>query len=296
MIKEKHGFVYIWRDKKYKKYYIGSHWGYETDSYICGSTNMRNNYYRRRKDFKRRIIKRIYTNRKDLLIEEQRFIDMIPISAFGTKYYNLSSNVLKSVWWMNETTKNIVAKRISQSHKTMEQRTGKKWGHWKKGTTFKHTPEAIKKITEASKNMTQETKDKISKSSLGRKHTEESKQKMSEIQYRLKVNLGRKHREETRKKISNGNKGKIVSHSEETRKKMSLSRKGRPGIKHTEESKQKLRSANLGKKHSEETRKKISEAQKGKVARNKGIPHTEKHKEKLKLAWIKRKMRNNGTI
>ena len=28
---EPYGFVYIWYDRKYKKYYIGSHWGYEND-------------------------------------------------------------------------------------------------------------------------------------------------------------------------------------------------------------------------------------------------------------------------
>lgn len=34
---EKHGFVYIWFDKKKNMFYIGSHWGHEQDGYICSS-------------------------------------------------------------------------------------------------------------------------------------------------------------------------------------------------------------------------------------------------------------------
>ena len=28
---EKHGFVYIWFDRKHRRFYIGSHWGTEDD-------------------------------------------------------------------------------------------------------------------------------------------------------------------------------------------------------------------------------------------------------------------------
>jgi len=31
---QKYGFVYIWFDRKHKRYYIDSHWGKEDDSYI----------------------------------------------------------------------------------------------------------------------------------------------------------------------------------------------------------------------------------------------------------------------
>lgn len=75
---EKYGFVYIWFDRKYKRYYIGSHWGTENDGYICSSNNMRNNYNNRSNDFKRKIISKIYTDREDLLNEEQKWLDLIP--------------------------------------------------------------------------------------------------------------------------------------------------------------------------------------------------------------------------
>ena len=71
---EKYGFVYIWRDKKRKMYYIGSHWGTEDDGYICSSDRMRKAYRRRPDDFKRRVISRIDTNREELLDEEHRLL------------------------------------------------------------------------------------------------------------------------------------------------------------------------------------------------------------------------------
>lgn len=85
---EKYGFIYLWYDIKHKKYYLGRHWGSEQDGYICSSTNMRNNYKNRPNDFKRRIIKKIYTNVNDLILEEQRWLNMILPSECCVKYYN----------------------------------------------------------------------------------------------------------------------------------------------------------------------------------------------------------------
>jgi predicted HicB family RNase H-like nuclease len=90
MQEETFGFVYVWFDRKHKRYYIGSHWGREDDDYICSSNNMRMNYKNRPHDFKRRIVARVYTNRDDLFQEEQRWLNMIPRNAFGFQYYNLS--------------------------------------------------------------------------------------------------------------------------------------------------------------------------------------------------------------
>lgn len=41
---EKYGFVYIWRDKKHNRYYIGCHWGTTDDGYICSSPWMKQAY------------------------------------------------------------------------------------------------------------------------------------------------------------------------------------------------------------------------------------------------------------
>ena len=86
------GFVYIWYDKKHKRYYIGSHKGHENDGYICSSSWMKRAYERRPHDFKRRIISRVNTNRNDLLNEEQKYLDLIEEHELGKKYYNLKKN------------------------------------------------------------------------------------------------------------------------------------------------------------------------------------------------------------
>lgn len=142
---EKYGFVYIWRDRKRKMYYIGSHWGSEDDNYVCSSNIMKSAYKRRPNDFKRRIISRIYTNRKDLLIEEQKYISMIdPNKTYSknktnierstiVKYYNVSL-VVKNHWHADENRVKEVGKKISES---------------KKGGSLPCSPEKAKAISKA---------------------------------------------------------------------------------------------------------------------------------------------------
>lgn len=77
-------------------------------------------------------------------------------------------------------------------------------------------------------------------------------------------------------------------HTAETRAKISASHMGRPsprkGVKLSEETKQKLRIANLGKTLSENVRKKISDSQVGRIAWNKGLKHSEETKAKMSAA------------
>jgi hypothetical protein len=87
---EKYGFVYIWYDRKHKRYYVGSHWGYDNDGYVCSSPWMLKAYKIRSDDFKRKIIKKIYTNRKELMEEEFRYLSMIKPNEIKIRYYNLN--------------------------------------------------------------------------------------------------------------------------------------------------------------------------------------------------------------
>jgi len=92
-----------------------------------------------------------------------------------------------------------------------------------------------------------------------------------------KDNLGRKHSEETKRKISAAQKGKKISEetlekmrgrkqSFETRKKISDAQKGEKhhnyGKKASDETKLKMSLSQKGRKHSEETKRKIGNAQK----------------------------------
>ena len=87
---EKYGFVYIWFDRKHRRFYIGCHWGTENDGYICSSKWMKQGYKYRPYDFKRRILSRIYTSMTDLYHEEFRWLSMIKEKEIGKRYYNLT--------------------------------------------------------------------------------------------------------------------------------------------------------------------------------------------------------------
>lgn len=122
------------------------------------------------------------------------------------------------------------------------------------------------------------------KGSLGLTHSEETKQKMSEIKsgekspwfgkrhteetkQKMKTSaIGRTHTEESKKKMSLKQTGRICS--DETRKKMSLSRQNV-----SQETREKIGKSSKGRIVSEETRKKLSKALTGRsssqIKRNK---------------------------
>ena len=103
------------------------------------------------------------------------------------------------------------------------------------------------------------------------------------------MRTGSKMTEENRIKLSKAHKG--LKHSEETKKKI---RKSKLGHIVLEETRIKMSEAHKGLKHTKEAREKMSKSRIGKESYNKGIKHTKKHKEKLKFAWIKRKKDGNG--
>jgi hypothetical protein len=92
----------------------------------------------------------------------------------------------------------------------------------------------------------QETKDKIRKSSIGKKMSDEARKKMS---ISRKGVSRRPHSEETKKKIGLRHKGRIIS--EEQKIKLRLANLGR---RLSGEHKYKMRLVKIGKKRSEETK------------------------------------------
>lgn len=206
-MQEKYGFVYIWFDRKYKRYYIGCRWGNETDGYICSSPWMKNSYKRRPKDFKRRILSKVYTTKQDLLHEEYRWISKIKDDELGKRYYNLHNHHFGH-WSTDENKRLTVGQKISASPNR-----NANISKANKGRVI--SEETRKKISETvSKTMTPEHRALLSEKVKGFKHTDEAKQKIAE------AGKGRQYSEETKKKIGAAQKGKVVS--EETRQKLRL--------------------------------------------------------------------------
>lgn len=119
---EKTGYIYVWFDRKHKRFYIGSHWGTETDGYICSSRWMRKSYRRRPSDFKRRIIEK-GIKKSDLLLQEDKWLRLIPDNELGKRYYNLYNKRTITEWQK---------RRISRSNKVSQSsdRNSQKGSFW----------------------------------------------------------------------------------------------------------------------------------------------------------------------
>lgn len=110
-----YGFVYIWYDRKYKRYYVGCRWGSEDDGYVCSSSWMKASYKKRPDDFKRRIIARVYTNRADLYEEEYRWLSMMKQEELhGPRYYNIYNHHF-SHWSTDNKNQLSVKEKISNT-------------------------------------------------------------------------------------------------------------------------------------------------------------------------------------
>ena len=213
---EKYGFVYIWYDRKHKRFYIGCRWGDEKDGYICSSRWMNASYKRRPQDFKRRILKRIYTTRKDLLEEEYYWLQQIKPEELRVRYYNLQNKkfnhwtaleeqeqikqkISKSLTSKDKETKSVIAQKISEtktgvsvhSDEYKERRRQMALGN---PGGFGGTPGM------QGRKHSEETKAKMKKAALGRKQTKESIEKMKAT----KAANPQKHSKETRRKIAIG--------------------------------------------------------------------------------------------
>jgi len=132
---EKYGFVYIWYDKKHKRYYVGCHWGNVDDGYICSSNWMKQSYLRRPQDFKRRILKTELT-REQMYIEEQYYLEMMKPEEKKVRYYNLKTTK-DNLWHQYPDSVITIGQKISFKKK------GKSAGPC--------SPEKAKAISEAKK-------------------------------------------------------------------------------------------------------------------------------------------------
>ena len=218
---EKYGFVYVWRDRKHNRYYVGRHWGTEDDGYISSSPRLSTAQSRRPYDFKRRIVSVVH-DKDQLVVEEQRWLDMIKPEECGDRYYN---------------------RTLKASTPSMRER--------------KHSEETKRKISESQKGrvMSEETKEKLRQANLGKTLSPE-----------VRAKIGRPFSEERKKQISETMKTHYENNprSTETRSKISenskrLQKEGKIGMK--------------GKKHSKETIERMKKAQKGNGAKEFLVTH-----------------------
>lgn len=159
------GFVYIWRDRKRNKYYIGSHYGELNDGYVCSSVNMIKAYKKRPDDFKRRILFFSETiNVKPLRQEEQKWLNLIQDTELGDKYYNLKKNAEgRGNYKASEETKRKMTLSKLGTRRTAHQKRNlnKRPQHfqpgytpWNKGKTNIYSEETLKKISSGAKGRT----------------------------------------------------------------------------------------------------------------------------------------------
>ena len=169
---EKYGFVYIWRDRKHKRYYIGCHWGTVDDGYICSSNWMRDAYKRRPEDFKRRILKTNIFSKKETFESEQYYFNMIKPEELRLRYYNL--NIKLKHWLIDDqntlSTKLKMMGNTNHTGKLASEETKRKMSEARKG----------KPSPNKGKIFTKEEREKSSLSKKGKSKSLESRQNYSD--------------------------------------------------------------------------------------------------------------------
>jgi len=181
---------------------------------------MNKSYKRRPQDFKRKILSRVYTSRIDMMEEEHRWLSMIKDHELKKKYYNVHNHL---------------------------------FGHWSLDPEL--AKEVLAKMSEAGKNISGETRQKMSDAKKGK-----SLSPATQFQPGFEPwNKGKKGSQEAWNKGLTGDKshvkGRVVS--EETRRKISEAQKGKP---------RPAGSGMTGRKHSAETKLKISNNKRNKAS------------------------------
>ena len=104
---KKESFVYLWYDKRDRRYYLGYH-GVSKKAYICSSEYMLKEYNERPDDFSRKILK--YGTIKEMVDLEIRLLKTRE-HHFGKRYYNLHAN-WPNITQTEETKEKIRKKEI----------------------------------------------------------------------------------------------------------------------------------------------------------------------------------------
>lgn len=188
-MQEKYGFIYLWRDKKHDRFYVGSHWGNENDGYVCSSSWMLQAYKKRPQDFKRRIVER-FDDRSKINEIEHRWLQMIKTEELKKRYYNLTNRRFGH-WANDERSRMTVGQKIALAKSYISEETRNKMRLAALGKKRIFSEEHKKNISLSARGKkkkktgprSEEVKLKISLAQLGKKrrpYSDERKRKISE--------------------------------------------------------------------------------------------------------------------
>ena len=239
------GYIYLITDTTNGMKYTGKHHYNkegELDPNYHGSGVIIKNIYKKRPETLKEEYIKTCYSEEEMNSDEQYYIEV-----FDTLYPNGYNLTKGGDGWSGGPCEEM-RRKLSEVHKNISDETRRKMSLSNKGRTPYNK----------GKHLSEEHKKKIGEANKGKTLSEEARKKISESNSGEKHHFfGKHHTEETKKKLSDSHKGKTLS--DETKNKIGEKSKGR---NHTEESKKKISTANKGKNRSEETKQKISEVKK----------------------------------
>lgn len=193
------GFIYLWRDSKRNKYYLGSHLGELNDGYVGSNKRLMCAYKSRPETFKRRILEQHDRCNLEWLRErENRWLSLVTPEKLHNKYYNEKTVAAGGDIYSTLTDER---KRIHKLKSNSIMRN-----FISKGCTLNQA-EFLMLTT---KRLAKLRKKKPGEAWRGRKHSDESRKRISEAKQKYFENnpgpmLGKNHADTTKKKVQINN-------------------------------------------------------------------------------------------
>jgi len=187
-------FVYMWVDITTGKRYIGCHKGDTLDGYVCSSKPMLRDYTQRPQDFQRTLIE--FGTWKDMLAKEQSLI--------------AECNAVRDPMFYNQSN-NIGPYAVDQTGMKRTKETRGRLSEAQKGKTRSKESKDKQSAAQMGRVVSEETRGRLSEALKGKPKSEETRARMAAAKIGNSNSLGHKHTEETKTKISAIKMGKKLS-------------------------------------------------------------------------------------
>jgi hypothetical protein len=190
----KSGFVYLWKDSKRNKFYLGSHSGRLDDGYTGSNKYFQSAYKSRPETFRRRILE-FYESCTNAFIREreERWLSLIKKEELNAKYYNSKPFAAGS----------DIYNCLSDENKRLARLKGNSKIRALLATGI--DIDSAEKIIEDEKIQIKLSKKKPGETWTNRKHSESSRQKMSITRTGKNHRVSFNHTAESREKLSKNN-------------------------------------------------------------------------------------------